>query len=185
MMPPPQESSCRPSLAKRAVWADSFARKPSSPSAAKMSGMLRPSALTISSSRSMNFLPSFSANARPTVDFPLEGIPMRATLSISRRSAAVMRPISPAASSNFRLRKYSAAYTACATSISRPPTATGVPASSARRMSSVLSGLYTTSSTASSPGIFATSRLHTPTLGYIPAGVVLMTICAPLNTASS
>lgn len=39
-------------------------------------------------------LPSFSANARPTVDFPLEGIPMRATLSISRRSAAVMRPIS-------------------------------------------------------------------------------------------
>ena len=50
----------------------SFARKPSSPSAAKMSGMLRPSALTISSSRSMNFLPSFSANARPTVDFPLE-----------------------------------------------------------------------------------------------------------------
>ena len=37
----------------------------------------------------------------------------------------------------------------------------------------------------SSPGIFATSRLHTPTLGYIPAGVVLMTICAPLNTASS
>lgn len=101
---------------------------------------------------------------------------MRATLSISRRSAAVMRPISPAASSNFRLRKYSAAYTACATSISRPPTATGTPASSARRMSSVLSGLYTTSSTASSPGIFATSRLHTPTLGYIPAGVVLMTI---------
>lgn len=48
-------------------------------------------------------------------------------------------------------------------------------------MSSVLSGLYTTSSTASSPGIFATSRLHTPTLGYIPAGVVLMTICAAGN----
>ena len=68
-------------------------------------------------------------------------LPMRATLSISRRSSAVMRPISPAASSNFRLRKYSAAYTACATSISRPPTATGTPASSARRISSVLSGL--------------------------------------------
>ena len=84
-----------------------------------------------------------------------------------------------------QVESLSAAYTACATSISRPPTATGTPASSARRMSSVLSGLYTTSSTASSPGIFATSRLHTPTLGYIPAGVVLMTICAPLNTASS
>ena len=70
-------------------------------------------------------------------------------------------------------------------SLAAAHTVTGTPASSARRMSSVLSGLYTTSSTASSPGIFATSRLHTPTLGYIPAGVVLMTICAPLATASS
>lgn len=115
-------------------------------------------------------LPSLSANARPTVDFPLEGIPMRATLSISRRSAAVMRPISPAASSNFRLRKYSAAYTACATSISRPPTATGIPASSARRMSSVLSGLYTTSSTASSPGILPRPDCTRPRWGTFRRG---------------
>ena len=28
-------------------------------------------------------------------------------------------------------------------------------------------------------------RLHTPTLGYIPAGVVLNTTCAPLCTASA
>ena len=74
---------------------------------------------------------------------------------------------------------------ACATSISSPPTATGTPASSARRISSVLLGLYTTSTTASSPGMAATSRLHTPTLGYIPAGVVLNTTCAPLRTASA
>ena len=36
---------------------------------------------------------------------------------------------------------FPAAYTACATSSSRPPTAMGTPSSSARRMSSVLSGL--------------------------------------------
>ena len=47
--PPPQDSSWRFSLPKRAVCSVSFARKPSSPSAAKMSGMLRPSALTIAS----------------------------------------------------------------------------------------------------------------------------------------
>ena len=31
----------------------------------------------------------------------------------------------------------------------------------------------------------ATSRLHTPTFGYMPAGVVFTTICAPLETASA
>ena len=39
---------------------------------------------------------------------------------------SVMRRTSPGASSNLRPRKYSAAYTACATSISSPPTATGL-----------------------------------------------------------
>ena len=139
--PPPQEMTCRFSLAKRAVCAASSFRKPASPSAAKMSGMLRPSALTISSSRSTNRLPSRSARARPRVDLPEEGIPMRAMFSCSRRSSLVTRAISAPASSNLRSRKNSAAYTACATSISRPPTATGTPSSSARRMSSVLSGL--------------------------------------------
>ena len=74
-------------------------------------------------------------------DLPEEGIPMRAMFSCSRRSSLVTRAISAPASSNLRSRKNSAAYTACATSISRPPTATGTPSSSARRMSSVLSGL--------------------------------------------
>jgi len=139
--PPPQESTSPFSLPKRAICAASFARKPSSPSAAKISGMLRPSALTISSSRSTSGLPSCFASRRPRVDLPQEGIPTRAMFSVSRRSAAVMRRTSPGASSNLRPRKYSAAYTACATSISSPPTATGTPASSARRMSSVLLGL--------------------------------------------
>ena len=103
--------------------------------------MVRPSALTTSSSRSRKRLPSFSASIRPMVDLPEEGIPMRTTLSVSRRMAAVTREISAGASSNLRSRKYSAAYTACATSISRPLAATGTPASSARRMISVFSGL--------------------------------------------
>ena len=177
--------SCRPSLPKRRASAVSRARKPSSPSAEKISGMLRPSVFMISSSRSTKVRPRLFASSLPRVVLPQEGIPIRAMFSISRRSAAVMRRISTGASSNLRSRKYSAAYTACATSISRPPTATGTPASSARRMSSVLSGLYTTSTTASRPGMAATSRLHTPTFGYMPAGVVLITICAPLETASA
>ena len=148
-----------------------------------MSGILCPVRCSISASRSTNRLPSRLASAAPTVDLPQPGIPMMETFASScrrRRLTAGMR----AAVSSCLPVKCSAANTAWATSISKPPAAV-TPQSSARSSSSVRKGLYTTSNTASNAGKAFGSIRHCPTFGNIPQGVVLTMICTSRRCMAS
>src|SRR5699024_6178176 len=61
----------------RASTAASSSRNAGSPSAAKISGMVRPSASTISVSRSAKSTPSWAARARPTLLLPAPIGPIR------------------------------------------------------------------------------------------------------------
>ena len=79
------------------------------------------------------------ASAAPTVDFPQPGIPMIETFASWCRSSRLTAGMMAAVSSCLPV-KCSAANTACATSISKPPAAV-TPQSSARSKSSVRKGL--------------------------------------------
>ena len=185
MMPPPQESSCRPSLAKRAVWADSFARKPSSPSAAKMSGdaaavglddlLVEVDELFAQPLGQCTAHRGFSTGGHSDEGHVEHIAAERGSDAADLPCCVVELPAEEVFGGVHGLRHQhlEAAHS------HRDPGLFG-PEDELR-----LIGVVHHVQHSFQPGIFATSRLHTPTLGYIPAGVVLMTICAPLDTASS
>ena len=130
MMPPRFPSSARAAVSRR--------RKPASPSRSKIAGMGIPAVSSTAASLSSTGRRSFSARAMATVVFPLPGMPMRITFSVSRRRAAVMHGMT---SSGMALPvKSSEARLAWAASIQRPP-AQGMPSRSACRSRAVRAGL--------------------------------------------
>ena len=77
MMPPPVATTQGVDSQARRSAAVSQTRKPASPEAAKISGIVRPSCASIASSRSVNGQESSAASRRPTVLLPQPIMPIR------------------------------------------------------------------------------------------------------------
>ena len=110
-------------------------------------------------------------------------MPISTVFSFIRRTASQTR--SAVSGGNCVSRKSSAARTAWAASMNRPPSA-GMPLSIASSTSRVRSGLYTASITACTFGKASSSSGFPPLSGNMPQGVVLMMISAsPCSRAAS